>query len=230
MLFSISVFLKKLHLLSWSTFLSVPIDNSSSYFWMKYYDTYPLNTVLEYPPDLVEMIFLCPVHRALWQQNVIHHNELNSAFPSIAPWEPRQLTPEEGQQWCGDTHLSERWPCMRPPTSTPAMTRDWTTDFCDWWSHTKFHWKRRKPAQRGFTASHNPSKCPSWTRSVCFFFFFYYVYSSISFKSQFKHGFSRISQPSLLGYNRISLYIHLALHTPAVLNLCYTLETLSFFF
>lgn len=156
MLFSISVFLKKLHLLSWSTFLSVPIDNSSSYFWMKYYDTYPLNTVLEYPPDLVEMIFLCPVHRALWQQNVIHHNELNSAFPSIAPWEPRQLTPEEGQQWCGDTHLSERWLYMRPPTSIPAMNRDWNTDFCNWQWHTRSHCKRRKSEQSSFTASDSP--------------------------------------------------------------------------
>ena len=38
---------------------------------MKYYDTSPLNTILKYPPDLVEMTFLCPVHRALWHQNDI---------------------------------------------------------------------------------------------------------------------------------------------------------------
>lgn len=87
-----------------------------------------------------------------------------------------------------------------PPSSIPAMNENWTIDFSDWDSHTRSHWKGKKPSQQSFTAAYNPSvetwlnqlkwlsgflhQAPSFSPAYMFC-----ISWSLLFRSQLKHNF-----------------------------------------
>ena len=121
---------------------------------------------------------------------------------------------------------------MKPPTSIPAMNRDWATGFCDWWSQMRSHWKRRKPAQRSFTESYSlialnahSVKKPS-VKFMSAGFSLPHLLIYIINVSAYALFSSNNHQLNLLGYIRANLHIHLALHTSVVLNHFHTLKTL----
>lgn len=128
------------------------------------------------------------------------------------------MTITQSKESCDpDTHLSDKWPYMMLPSSIPAMNENWTIDFSDWDSHTRSHWKGKKPSQQSFTAAYNPS-VETWLNQLKWSSGFshqvpssspasiFCISWSLLLRSQLKHNFHWEGSSEPVGYTNAFFY------------------------